>query len=124
MNAKVVGCLAAQSDARTVNLLQNRQVRLHWDRLIIQLRMADLLVLNHALQTWMDDVDRVWASTYVVALNEYKLFLDSNAIYHFCAMVAEATQQLPRRTVRWADLTVTITPYAVEKLSMGSFSRN
>jgi len=124
MNAKVVECLAAQSEARTVNLLQNRQVRLCWDHVVLQLRMVDLLILDRALQAWIADPMREWARTYVVALNEYKFFLEGEALYHFCAMVQAASEQLPRRTVRWADLTVTISPYGGGHGVMGSFSLN
>lgn len=128
MNAKVVECLAAQSEGRTVNLLQNRQVRLQWDRIVLQLRMVDLLILNRALHAWLDDPQRAWSRTYVVELNEYKLFIAGEDLYHFCAMVQAASEQLPRRTVRWADLTVTITPYGApygaRDLAMGSFSCN
>lgn len=128
MNAKVVECLAAQSEGRTINLLQNRQVRLQWDRIVLQLRMVDLLILNQALHAWLDDPQRAWARTYRLALNEYNLFLTGEDLYHFCAIVQAASEQLPRRTVRWADLTVTITPYGTpgvgEQWAMGSFSCN
>lgn len=117
MNQKPLNCLATESESRAVNLLQNRQVALQWDFLTVTLRMADLLTLNRVLHDFMADGRRAWAKTYVVALNDRHLYIHNDELYAFCALVQEAVDQLPRRTVRWVDFTVTIAPYGVDDIA-------
>jgi hypothetical protein len=124
INQKTLNCLATGNAARTVHLLQNRQVALQWERVTLYMRMTDLLTLNSALRTFRADPDRPWAATYVVALNNRRFFLHHDELYPFCALVQEATEQLPRRTVRWVDFAVSITPYSGESSAVGSFSAN
>ena len=108
MEQKVIESLARSTDCRAVELRQGGQVELSWDRIRMCLRTTDLIVLNNALRAWMDDPDRDWAQTYSLVLNDCTMFIESDDLYRFCAMIDEATDQLPRRTVRWADLRVRI----------------
>jgi hypothetical protein len=124
MNQKRLDCLAAHSASRTVNLLQNRQVALTWDRVTTTMRMTDLLTLHQALRAYMADDQRPWAATYVVSLTHCRLFIHDTDLYGFCTIIQEAVEQLPRRVVRWIDFAVTITPYCVESSSVGCFSAN
>lgn len=117
--------LAESGASRTVSLLSNKQIELRWDQVILSMRMADLLVLNKELRTWMEAVDREWVELYRLSLNDCVLFIRGDDVYRFCALVQEATEQLPRRTVRWADLTVQLAPYTADQVTgVGCFSCN
>ncbi len=73
----------------------------------------------------MESVEREWVEVYRLSLNDCVLFINYDDIYRFCAMIQEAAEQLPRRTVRWADSTIRIAPYATEQtINVGCFSRN
>jgi hypothetical protein len=125
MDQKVIDCLSKSSEQRALDLLQNGQVELSWDRTVIRMRTTDLIVLNKALRDWMDDPDRDWTQTYSLWLNDEVLFLRWNDLYKFCAMVHEAIEQLPRRFVRWVDLDVRIVPCSPgHHNSNGRFSPN
>lgn len=121
---KNLTCLAAQSMSRSVNLLQNHQITLQWETMILTMRMADLLTLNGVLRDFMSAPEREWAATYVVAINERRLFVHHRDLHGFCALIEEAVDQLPRRTVRWIDFAVTIAPYHADRLAIGCFSAN
>lgn|GEM_PF-1511971 len=125
MDRNVSNRLSKSSASRSVTLLQNQQVALAWDCVTLAMRMADLIVLNNTLKTWMENREREWVEVYRLSLNDSVLFIDCNDLYRFCAMIQEATEQLPRRTVRWADSTIRIAPYATEQtVNVGCFSRN
>lgn len=125
MNDRLFTRLAESSASRTVSLLANKQVELRWDQVTLTMRMVDLLVLHQTLHTWLDTVDREWVEIYRLTLNDCVLFVHSNDVYGFCAMVYAAVEQLPRRTVRWADVIVRFVPYTVdEAANIGCFSCN
>lgn len=117
--------LAENSASRTVSLLANRQVELRWDQVAVLMQMADLLVLYQTLRVWLDTEEREWVEIYRLTLNDCVLFIHSDDVDGFCAMVQVATEQLPRRTVRWADVAVRLAPYtSVQEAKMGCFSCN
>lgn len=123
MKDRVSNRLAESSASRAVSLLANKQVELNWDHITLSMQMADLLVLNQVLRKWMEAVDREWVEIYRLTLNDCVLFIHSDDLYRFCAMVQEAAEKLPRRTVRWTDVTVRLAPYTVEQsTSIGCFS--
>lgn len=125
MKDRVSNRLAESSASRAVSLLANKQVELNWDHTTLSMQMADLLVLNQVLREWMEAVDREWVEIYRLTLNDCVLFIRGDDLYGFCAMVQEAAEQLPRRIVRWTDLTVRLAPYTVEQpTSIGCFSWN
>ncbi len=128
MKIKTLDCLATGSDTRSINLLQNHQISLTWEYVTLQMRMADLLILDDALRSDMEDEDREWAATYVLSLNGQRLFIHEKDRYAFCALVHRAVERLPRRTVRWIDFEVTFSPYRagtnVDLASNGGFSIN
>lgn len=124
MNQKTLDCLAADNASHAVNLLQSRQIALEWGYITIRMRMTDLLILDTVLRTYMDTPQREWAEWYVLSLDGRHLFLHDEELYGFCAMVHEAAEQLPRRTIRWVDFEVTIRPYEENESTIGLFSIN
>lgn len=117
--------LATNSAARTVSLLSNKQVELCWDRVTVSMQMADLLILDQTLHTWLETADWDWEEIYRLSLNDCVLFIYGDDLYRFCTMVQEAVAQLPRRTVRWADVTIRLAPYTVDEVAnIGCFSCN
>lgn len=107
--------LAESHELGSVHRLRTGQIELLWNGTSVPLRVADLLVLDKALQAQMGDVNRPWATTYALVLkapvpNECRLFIEHDELYELCAMVHEAAEQIPRRVVRWADLEVTLVP--------------
>ncbi|MBX3013045.1 MAG: hypothetical protein KF832_16125 [Caldilineaceae bacterium] len=123
MAQQVTNCLAARSALRSVSLLPNRQVELAWDRVTVTMRLPDLIVLNNTLRDWMEDLQRTCAQVYTLSLDSCVLFIHSYDLYCFCDMVHEATEQLPRRVVRWADVQVRIAPYN-QQAKIGCFTPN
>ena len=125
MSDRLSNRLAEHSASRTVTLLANKQVELCWDQVALAMQMTDLLVLNQTVRAWMDIVEREWVEIYRLTLNDCVLFIHSDDVCGFCAMVQAAAEQLPRRTVRWADVTVRLAPYTVDQEAMmGCFSSN
>lgn len=125
MDYRVSNRLSASNASRSVTLLPNQQVELVWDHLIMVMRLPDLIVLNNALRQHMEDVNREWVEIYRLSLNACVLFIHGDDLYRFCDMVQEATEQLPRRTVRWTDLEIRLAPYtANQRTNVDCFSRN
>lgn len=87
-----------------------------WAHLIMTMRTADRLVLHQALQKYMVAVAQEWVELYRLSLNDCVLFIRGDDLDHFCALVQGAVERFPRRTVRWADLQVQLTPYAADGL--------
>ena len=107
---------------RLVHLLAYQQIDLQWERLIVTMRTADLLVLHQALQKYRVAVAREWVELYRLSLNDCVLFIRGDDLYHFCALVQGTVEHLPRRTVRWTDLQVQVAPYAADGLpNVGCF---
>src|SRR5687767_3324000 len=77
-------------EARSVSLLRNGLVELVWDRVVVQLRQADLIVLHTSLRKWMTEGEREEAATYLLTLNHCSLLIEVEDLYHFCAMVEDA----------------------------------
>lgn len=125
MKGRVANRLAENSASRTVSLLANKQVELRWDQVTLSMQMADLLVLHQTLCTWMATADWDWVEIYRLSLNDCVLFVYGDDGDAFCAMVQAAVAQLPRRTVRWADVTIRLGPYTVDAAAnIGCFSCN
>jgi hypothetical protein len=94
----------------SVEVHRNGQVTLWWELTVLQMRMADLLVLNRALRVWVEAGEQNCAQQYILWLNDCAMFLRCDNLYRFCAMIDEAAAQAPNRVVRWADLTVRLVP--------------
>jgi Fe-S-cluster formation regulator IscX/YfhJ len=126
IDQRMVVRLSEISERRRIDRLQNGQVELYWDQCVLRMRTTDLAVLNSVLQSWMEEPDRNWGQTYSLWLGDYVMFLQWSDLHSFCAMVHEASEQLPRRSVRWIDLNVLIAPYNVWEHSnrSGCFSLN
>lgn len=110
MNNRAIERISGSNEARCVTILPGHQAELTWDRVQIPMRTVDLLVLHDALRMWMERAERKWAETYVLSLNDCKLFIHHDDLYRFCAMIQAAVDEVPRRVVRWADLSVELTP--------------
>lgn len=126
----------AGSGTRTISLLSNRQlIEMRWDRMVVQLRATDLLVLDRTLRAWLwgeydeasetngddascPDAERPgWqllpydcTQPYILSLNHQCILIREQEVVGFCALVADAVAQLPRRTVRWVELDVQLLP--------------
>lgn len=131
----------AGTGPRTISLLTNRQlIELAWDRVVVQMRVTDLLVLDRTLRAWIAaDLDADWhadadgdfsptdfsptedrpawqllpvdcTQPYILSLNQQCILIKEQELIGFCALVADAVEQLPRRTVRWAELDVQLLP--------------
>ncbi len=125
MDHRVIGRLSESSECRAVDLLQNGQIALCWDRTVLRMRTVDLVVLNNALRSWAEEHDRDGAQMYTLSFNSYTMFVGNDDLYRFCAMVDEATEQLPRRIVRWIDLDIRIVPFtAAHHKGIPCFSPN
>jgi hypothetical protein len=96
---------------RTVCLLRNGQVELVWDRVVVGLRRADLIVLHRTLRHWLHEAQPDAAEAYLVMLDDTRLGVRAEDMAEFCALVADAVAQIPRAFVRWADLRVRIVPF-------------
>lgn len=98
--------LAFIEQTQRIILQPNTRVELHWRKLAIEMRMADLIVLNQALQqsTTITDAATIW-------LNRDPIYLTATDLAQFRQLVGDATASLPRKTVRWADLQVTVEPH-------------
>lgn len=107
--------------ARSVSLLRNGHVELVWDRVRVQLRQADLTVLHTTLRKWMTEGEREEAETYLLTLNQCNLLIEAEDLYHFCAMVEDAAEQLTRKFVRWSDLVVTIVPFTTDSCTHSEY---
>ena len=107
---KIVEQLSVCSEGRTLQLLQNGQVELCWDRIVLRMRKIDLMVLDKTLQEWMAGPDFDWAQAYSLWLGDTVIFLGWSDLHRFCAMVQDAGERLPQRPVRWTDLKVAILP--------------
>ena len=124
MNQKVKERLSESSDRRAVDRLHNGQVLLNWDHTMLRMRVTDLIVLSNALRRWMENPDRDWAQTYSLLLNDCTMFMKHNDLVCLCAMVQDATEQLSRYLVRWADLNVRIVPYTGDPRGIPCLSPN
>jgi hypothetical protein len=124
-NPKAGNRLATLGERRMIERLENGQVELRWEQVVLRMRTTDLIVLNNALQNWMEKLDREWAQTYSLWLGEYVMFIQWSDLHSFCAMVNEASEHLPRRSVYWADLKVRIEPFGAGHANNSSgFSLN
>jgi hypothetical protein len=125
MNQRIVDRLSKRSERRMIERLENGQVELRWEQVVLRMRTTDLIVLNNALQDWMEKLDREWAQTYSLWLGEYVMFIQWSDLHSFCAMVNEASGHLSRRSVYWADLMVRIEPFGAGHANSSSgFSLN
>jgi hypothetical protein len=100
----------ASREARSISLLRNSHVELVWDKVVVSLRQADLVVIHTTLRQWMSEGERDGVATYLLTLNQCRIPLAAVDLYHFCSMVEDAVAQLPRQSVRWPDLEVHIEP--------------
>ncbi len=114
MNLHSYGRLWADHAARSVCLLQHDQVELMWDRVVLVMRRADLIVLHTALRRWLIEEKTEKSAAYLLTLklarNQCRLCIEGEDLAHLCALMAEAAAQCPRQFVRWADLRVHIVP--------------
>jgi hypothetical protein len=124
MNYQVIERLSENSESRAVNLLQNGQIELAWDRITVIMRTVDLLVLHRELHTWMESGKQGWTETYRLSLNDCCLFLHDDDLFHFCALVGEAVERIPRRVVRWADISVHLAEHSEHDAHTDRFSLN
>jgi hypothetical protein len=108
-------------EARSVSLLRNGHVELVWDRVIVQLRQADLTVLHTTLRKWMTEGEREEAETYLLTLNQCSLLIEAEDLYAFCAMVEDAAEQMTRKFVRWNDLAVNIVPFTTDSPNSSAY---
>lgn len=113
MNRNLLANLPKSRELCFVELLRNGQVTLCWESTVVQMRIADLLVLNRALRVWVEAGEQNCAQQYILWLNDCAMFLRYDNLYRFCAMIDEAAAQAPNRVVRWADLSVRLVPFGV-----------
>jgi len=124
MNYEVIERLSESSESRAVNLLQSGQIELAWDRTTITMRTVDLLVLDRELRGWMQSDRQGWTESYQISLNDCWLLLLDDDLFHFCALIQEAVERIPRRVVRWADVSVQLTAHGQHAAGAGRFSLN
>jgi hypothetical protein len=107
---KLISHLPKSRERRSIKVLPNGQVTLCWEWSVLHMRVADLLVLRRALRSWRENGEQNWAQPYILWLNDCAMFFEYDDLYHFCAMVEQAAEELPDRVVRWADLNVRLVP--------------
>jgi hypothetical protein len=110
MDPKLIRQLSKSRGRRSVEVSPGGQVILCWEWSVLHMRVADLLVLRRALRNSREDGAQNWAQPYILWLNDCAMFLKYDDLYHFCAMVEQAAEELPDRVVRWADLNVRLVP--------------
>ena len=85
----------------------NSHIRIAWGWYEIELRVADLIVLHEALSAWSETAGEC-AECHELQLNDHRFHFASGELVEFGTCVRKAYARLPRKVVRWADLTVTI----------------
>jgi hypothetical protein len=113
VDPKLIQHVTKSRDRSSVEVLPNGQVILCWDWTVVHMRVADLLVLNRSLRSWMENRGRDWANEYILLLNNCPIILSEENVHRFCAMIDEAAAQFPNRMVRWTDLNVQLFPLGV-----------
>ncbi len=91
--------------------MPNARVELTWRWTTIEMRMSDLLVLRRTVEAYADTSGAHSASSVMVWLNEFVLHFSSYEFQDFRTLVIDSAENLPRQTVRWADLKVRIEPH-------------
>ena len=110
-NQAVLATLATHTPQRAVHLLATSLIELQWDRLTLEMRTSDLLALNIQLTRIQQEIDLDAAELYQLGVNDNWLNLSRASLRQFANMVNIAVECLPRQTLHWMDLTVTLIPH-------------
>lgn len=115
--------LSISDRRRQIKLRPDSYVSLRWGLYALEMRMVDLLVLRRELDDFSAETG--WQQTVLLQLNGLALNFTVPEIEAFHALVRNAAARLPRQTIRWADLDLTIRYHApIDHNGLTHFSNN
>ncbi|MEM9775767.1 MAG: hypothetical protein AAF902_14390 [Chloroflexota bacterium] len=112
--------LAEIASWRSIERLPNSHLHLHWDLQTLEIRTADLIVLHQALEEWMQQ-DTLTEYSHL-SLGKFGIVLSEDDLIDLYDLTTLAVELLPRRTVRWIDNKISISPLDLKFMLASSFS--
>ncbi|MEM8861286.1 MAG: hypothetical protein AAGD96_23410 [Chloroflexota bacterium] len=112
--------LAEIADWRAIERLPNSHLHLHWDLTTFEIRTADLIVLHQVLEKWMQQ--ETLSEHSHLAIGNFGIVLSEDDLIDMYDLTTLAVELLPRRTVRWVDNKISISPLGTKFVSATRFS--